>query len=880
MISIGRAVRRARSFLTLRHRDRELDEELRLHVEMEADALARSGLDERAAREQAARRFGGIARHRDAARDARGIRAAEDFVSDVRVGLRALARQRAFTTVAVLTLGIGVGGTTAVFGTVYGILLAPLPYGDAGRIVTLWERDARARSERLEVSPGNFLDWRERARSFDGIAAAEPWSVDYIGREGPERFDAALVTAGYFDILRVQPLLGRTFRPEEHAQGQSQVVVLSERLWRSRFGADSSLVGRTLVLDSIPMTVIGVLPQAVEIPYAPDSWLPKVVRPDEREDRRSAYWTVIARLTPSATLDGGQAEMIALGQALAREYPSTNEHIGVTVVPLREALTGGASKGLWILFGAVGLVLVIACANVASLQLTQAVRRRREIAIRTAIGAGRGRIVRQLFAENVLLAAFGGVLGIAVAYWGIAGIRTIAPVDLPRVEELGVNGAVIGFALAATIATALAFGFAPVIEAGRVRLTESLGASGRTAGGARWTRRVNGVLVTAQLALALVLLVGAGLLVRSFQALLSVDRGFETHGVLATTMQTWSYYPVAAARIEYARASTARLRELPGVDASAMASSLPLTVPIGQERTAVTVPGEASTRPGEALPAHVTAVSAGFFTVLQIPLREGRVLDERDREGSAPVVVVNESFARRQWPAGSAIGRRIRFAYMGPPVDREIVGVVGDVRHDGLAADPRPSVFVPHAHGPTGAMHLLVRTSGDPRTLEPAVRRALLELNGAMPVSETATLDEQLASSLRERRFHLALLTAFACVAVLLSIVGVYGLISNATAARTHEIGVRVAIGASAATVVRLVLRQGAMLAVAGISVGVTVSLATVGLLRGMLFNVAPLDLPTFAVAVLTLLGASLVACWVPARRAAATDPARVLRQD
>jgi predicted permease len=877
---VARILRRLWRLLTLQRRDAELEDELHFHLEMEARLLERGGLPADAARRQAAHRFGDLARHRDDARDARGTGAAEDFVNDVRIGFRTLRRQPVFTTVAALTLAIGIGGTTAVFGAVYGVLLAPLPYADADRIVTLWERDTRGGDERGEVSPGNFLDWRERARSFDGVAAAEPWSVDYVGPDGPERFEAALVTEGYFDILRVNTLLGRTFRPEESGDSASRVVVLSERIWRTRFGGDSTLVGRTLVLDSVPMLVIGVLPRAVEIPFSPDAWLPKVYRGDEREDRRSAFWTVIARLAPHARLDGAAAEMHALAGRIASERPSTNERTGASVVPLHDALTGTARTGLWILFGAVALVLVVACANVASLQLAQATRRSRELAVRTAIGAGSARIVRQLFAENLVLAVLGGLGGVFVAYWGIAGIRALAPVDLPRVELLGLTPTVLSFAIAASVIAAIAFGLAPALGVRRLQVTQALSGGGRSTTLARGTRRLTSALVAGQVALALVLFIGAGLLVRSFTALLSVDRGFDSNGVLVTTLQTWSYYPTQPLRIEYARASTARLSALPGVVTAGMASSLPMTVPIGQERSGYLVEGEPAPAPGDVPVAHATAVTPGYFGVLRMRLREGRLLNDGDREGTTPVVVVNETFARRHWPSGSAVGQRIRFSFQGPPGAREIVGVVGDVRQDGLAADPRPSVYIPHAQGPTGAMHLLVRTTGDPRAMEPAVRRELIAMNGVMPLSDVTTLDASVAGSLRERRFQLALITAFAGAALVLALIGVYGLISHTTAARTKEIGVRVAVGATSAGVIGLVLRQGAVLAGTGVALGVAGAIATTRLLRGMLYDVTPLDGTTFVVGVATLLTASVAACLAPACRAAATDPVKVLRQD
>lgn len=878
MTGLLRALRRVRALLTSSARDRELNEELAFHIEMETAKNVERGFDAAQAHTLAVRKFGGVARYRDEARDARGVRALEDFVGDLRIGLRGLLRNRVYAAVAIITLGIGIGGTTAVFGAVYGVLLAPLPFTDADRVVSVWETNTRAGTPQ-EVSPANFLDWRTRARSFAHLGAAEPYSLDYIGPDGPERFQTSLVTEGYFDALGVHPVLGRTFLPEEFVQGRHHVVLLSEALWRRRFGGDSGLVGRTLVLDSIPRTVVGIVPRAFTFPYDEDAWQPKIFRPDEREDRQSAYWTVVGRLHDGTTLAAAQSEMRQIGAALGREHPTTNANTGAAVVSIRETLIGRVRSALLILFGAVGFVLLIACANVASLQLVQAVRRRRELAIRSAIGAGRTRLARQLFAENVLLALFGGGVGVALAHWGLVGIRAIAPDDLPRVAELRTSPVVLAFALVMTLASSLLFGLAPMLEAGRLKLSDALTSSGRAVSAARTTRRAHNALVVSEVALALVLLVGAGLLVRSFRALMGVDRGFDARGVLVATLQTWSYYPTPTLRVAYSRDATARLAAIPGVTAAGMTSSLPLAVSIGQERAGIRIEGQPPACAGETPTAHVTATTPGFFDVLRIPLREGRMLAAADGDGAARVAVVNETFARRFFPEGRALGQHVAFAFMGPPVMREIVGVVADIRHDGPAAEARPSVFVPHAHAPTGAMHLVVRTTGDRREMDRAIRTELTALNGVMPLSDMTTLDALLGGSLRERRFHLSLLGAFSVMALVLAAVGIYGLVSTATSARTHEIGVRVAIGARAADVSWMVLRQGAVLTIAGIALGVAGAIGLTRLLSGMLFHVTPLDVMTFGGASALLLLAAVLACWIPARRAAAVDPIAALRE-
>ena len=877
MLTPQRILRRIRHLLTLGRRDAELDEELSAHIEMETAKHVRAGMPEAEAREKALREFGGVARYRDETRDTHGIRAIEDFMQDVRIGVRGLLRQRTFASVAILTLAIGIGGTTAVFGAVYGSLLAPLPYRDAGRVMTLWQSDTKAGTTRNEVSVPNFLDWRERSRSFGHMALAEPYSLDYIGPDGPEVFDNALVTEGFFEALGAKPLLGRTFIPEEFVPGKGNVVVLSETLWRNRFGADSSIINRTLILDGAPMVVVGIMPREVDVPWGMPVWAPKTFRPDELQARTSAYYSVVARLRDGVSVEAAQQDLSSVAAELARAYPATNATTGASVVPVADALLGSARGGLYILLGAMGFVLLIACVNVASLQLAQAVRRRRELATRATLGAGSGRLARQLFAECLVLALIGGTLGLVVAYGGLAGIRAIAPADLPRVEDLQLQPIVLAFAFGVTVLTSLAFGLAPVLEARRLHLSEAIASGGRTVSGTRARRRVQGALIVAEVALALVLMVGAGLLVRSLRSLVTIDRGFEPANVLVTTVQAWSHYRTPAERIGFVREAVDRLGALPGVEAVGMSSSLPLSDPIGAEMAALSIEGHPPVD-GKPPVAHMEAVTPGYFDALRIPLRAGRMLTTADRDSTAPVVLVNEAFVRRFWPNENPIGKRIGSGFQRVQAVREVVGVVADVRHEGLDQSAEPSVFAPHSQAPTGAINLTLRTAGDPGALEKPVRAVLASMKGSMPVSAVTTLDDLFDTSLRDRRFQLALLGAFSVVALVLSAIGIYGVLSHATGERTQEIGVRVAIGATSGQVLMMVVRQGAVLAAAGIAIGLVGAFALTRLLRGMLFEVTPFDPATFVTALLVLFAAAIVACWVPARRAASVDPVRALR--
>jgi putative ABC transport system permease protein len=879
MLDPVRLYRRARSLLTTRQFDDDLDEEMRFHLEMETQRRVNAGMDERRARDSARRDFGVVSKHRDDARDARGVRPIEDVLKDVRVSLRRLVKQRTYATVAILTLAIGIGATTALWAAVYRVLLAPYPFVEADRIVSVQEHDRRTPQVLEEVAPANYLDIKARSRSFDLLGIIEPWGTAWIAPEGPENFGAALVTADVFAIQGLRPIIGRIFTPDEFAAGRDHVVLLSEELWRRRFGADSTLIGRTLVLDSIPRTVVGVMPVDALHPYAEELWLPKVFRGDENSQRRNGWWTVIGRMAPGVTIDRAHQELDGIASQLAAEHPATNRHTGLAVRTLRDALAGEARGGLLVLFGAVAFVLLIACVNVANLELAECIRRQRELAIRTAIGAGRGRLVRQLLTESAVLAVIGATAGLAIAYWGIHAIRAFAPDDLWQLKRLSFDASAMLFAFGLSLFAAVTIAVMPMIAASRIRLGEALAAGARSGGGLR-RRRANRLLVVSEVALAVVLLVGAGLLVRSLGTLLQVHRGFRADGVLVATLQAWGYYPTPRHRAEFVRLASERLAALPGVQTVGMTSSLPLDYPIGFEKTHVQVEGHV-TAPGDEEPmVRVAAVTNGFFDVLEIPLVQGRALLSTDVAGSTPVALVNRAFARRYFGDGNPIGKRVTVGFMGPPVAREIVGVIGDVRHDGLHADPLPSTYVPHAQASTGAIHFVLRTGGEPMTLERVVRAEVRLLNGAMPLSKITTMDALLSRSLRERRFQLALLVAFSIIALTLSAIGIYGVMSRITSERTHEIGVRMAIGAHASDVRWMVFRNGSRLAIIGVVIGTVGALLLSRYMKGMLFGVTPLDPITYLAAASVLLLSAVLATWLPARRAAGVDPVVALRSD
>jgi putative ABC transport system permease protein len=881
MLNPMRLIRRLRWLLTTRQQDSELDEEMRFHLEMETAKRVQLGMSEASARQAALRDFGKH-HHRDAARDARGVRPVEDFIQDVRVGLRTIAKQRTYAIVAILTLAIGIGATTALWSAVYRVLLQPYPFPESHRIVHVRGFDTRAPSDGDgEFAPANFVDLKARARSFDLLAAAEPYGFDWISPEGPVHFSVTLVTEDAFAIQGLQPLVGRTFLPSEFRAGSDNVVLLTEALWRGRFGADRSLIGRTLILDSVPKVVIGVMPAEALEPYGGEMWAPKILRPSELTSRGSGYWTVMGRLAPGVTMEQAGEETRRIAAQFATEFSATNRNTGIGVMSLRDSLAGNARRVLLILLGAVSFVLLIACVNVANLQLAECVRRQRELAIRTAIGAGRGRLVRQLSTESFLIALLGAAAGLGIAYWGIAAIRAFAPVGLWQLESLRLDLPAFAMALTLAVFSAGAASLMPIVAAGRIRLSESLAAGGRAASTSVARRRANRALAISEVALALVLLVGAGLLVRSLTTLLKVNRGFVTDGVLVTTVQAWGYYPTPAHRAEFVRQAEARLAALPGVQKVGMTSALPLEYPIGFQRPRILVEGQ-SFAPGDELPSVLgAATTAGYFEAMGIPIELGRGLAATDREGSPPVVLVSRAFVKRFLSDQNPLGKRVTFGFQGQPIAREIVGVVGDVRHDGLHTEPTPAVFIPHAHAPTGAIHLVARTAGtDPAQYERQVRAELAAMNGAMPVAQVTTMDALLGRSLRERRFQITLLSAFSVVALLLSAIGIYGVMSRATSERTHEIGVRLAVGAVASDVRWMVLRNGGALALVGIAAGVAVAVVLTRYMSGMLFGITPLDPVTYASAAAVLLFAAVLATWLPAWRASRVDPVEALRGD
>jgi putative ABC transport system permease protein len=794
---------------------------------------------------------------------------------DIRFACRKLAKSPGFTIVAVLTLALGIGANIAIFGAIDTVLLKPRPYGDSERVLTLWQRDREAGTARGWVAPANFIDWRERSQSFEVLAAMEPFSLDYLATDGPVSIRSWIVTDGFFGVFGVEPLLGGSFRPEDHVQGAAPVAMLSYGVWLNRFGGNPEIVGRALTLDGRPTTVVGVMPPGFAYPPGRDIWSPRIFEGWERQARGGEFWQVVGKLKPDVSVSAAQAELDSIAAQLASEYAATNANVGIAGVPLDERLVENVRSGLMLFLGAAGLVLLIACVNVANLLLAQGAQRRRELAIRGVLGAGRGRLVRQLATESLLLAGIGGVLGLVLAAWGLNAFESLRPDTLPPGSSLALDSRIVGFAVLLALGTAVLFGLAPALGASRVALRERLHAATQSAPAAR---RFRGALVVAELALAMVLLIGAGLLIKSFVALLEVDRGYRTENVLALSVQAWDYYPDRAQRTLFVEDTLERIASLPGVLAAGVASSLPLADVIGTERATFTIEGRPP--PAGGLPtADGAIVTESYFRILDIPLRSGRLLTTDDDADAPRVVLINESMARRYWRDGDPIGARMTFAFGAAPVPVEVVGVVADTR-DALDEEPRPSFFVPYAQNPTGALYFLVRSAGDPTALVRSVQSEIWALNPAMPFGTVTTLDGLFDDSLADRRFALMLLVAFAATALTLAAVGTYGVLSYESGRRSHEIGVRMALGSDAVRVVGLVVGTGIKLGLIGIGIGTVIALATSRLLSRYLYEVQPFDSATFVGIALLLVAVTAIASWLPARRAARVDPMQALRQE
>ncbi len=878
--------------------ERELDEELRYHIERQTEQNIRLGMNPEEARNAARKAFGGVEQAKERSRDSRGVRWVEELWQDLRYGARMLVKNPGFTLVAVITLALGIGANTAIFSVVHAVLLKPLPYTDPERLVMVWESSAKSGGE-FTPRIKNFLVWREQQQVFAQLGAFQYQDFNLSGGDRPERIQGVRVTANLFSLLGVQPAAGRDFLPEEELDGQHRVVIISHDFWRRRFGDDPQTQDtqgwreRTLTLNGEAYRVIGVAPAGFEIArgggmpqglaFAPraDLWTPIAFKPEDRVNIRR-YYDVVGRLRPEVTIEQAQSAMTTLARRLDRSHTPSESSESVKLVALSQQLTGKVRPALLVLLGAVSLVLLIACANVANLKLAGAAARRREFALRAALGASRLRLARQVVTEGLLLSVIAGVGGWLLAHLLRNLIVAFSPDDLPRAREIKLDGAVLGFTLLASVLTGVIFSLAPAARFSRPDLNEDLKPGGGTMTLSLSRFSLGSLLVVAEVALALALLLGAGLLLNSFVRLHRVNPGFDSRNLLTMQLSLPQPKYSTGARMEsFHRQTLERVETLPGVEAAGLVNELPLG---GGDRDfpAFTIEGQASTPSADWFTNSVSVVSPGYFRAMGTPLVRGRLFDTRDSEQSERVVIVNEAAARRYWQGREPVGSRISAlnAYF-----FVVVGVVADVRHQGLESETNPRVYLPHTQvmermkaSLLRSITLVLRSAAPSELLIAVVRRELSAVDREQPVSNIRTMRQVVAASVAERAFMTTLLGAFAALALLLALIGIYGVMSYVVTQRTHEIGVRLALGAGSSDILRLVIRQGMTLAFAGLSVGLPASLALTQLMKGLLYGVSATDPLTFAAAAALLMVVALLAALVPARRAAKVDPMVALR--
>lgn len=806
---------------------------------------------------------------------------------DIRYSVRMLVKNPGFTLVAVVALALGIGANTAIFSVVNAILLKPLPYKNPERLVMLWEQHPQ--NGRMSVAGLNFLEWKKESRSFEDITVFSNASFDLTGLDTAERIEGTRASASYFNVLGGEAMLGRTFRAGEDAGDAARVVVVSYGFWQSRLGSDREVIGKEIRLNDEPRTIIGVMPP--DFGDRVDSWVwtPLIVDPEQISVGGRSL-SALARLKPDVTLAQAQSEMSSIAARLGEVHPEFNREWGVSLVPLHEQVTGNVRLILLVLSGAVGLVLLIACANVANLLLAVAARREHEMAIRTALGATRARLTRQLLTESVLLALAGGALGLLMALWGVDLLLRLAPGGLPRVREIGIDSQVLGFTLLISLLTGVVFGLVPAWQSSRGDWSGALKGAGKSSSVSFGRNRLRGALVIIEVALAVVLLVGAGLLMRSFVRLTEVDPGFGSGNVLLVDI------PLSATRykedpqvVQFYDEMFRRVRALPGVEAAGTTHSLPLG---GSDSTRPFVIADAPPpEPGKEPGMSYRVISPEYFRALGIPLLRGRDFSQTDNAGAPGVVIINQTLARRFWKDEDPIGKRLRQGAVGGESPwLTIIGVVGDVRHIGLDREPKPEMYFSYAQAAVQnsssiaanrrRITLAIRVGGNPANYTDAVRGEISTIDKNQPVTGIRTLDETVARSVMPQRFNALLLGIFASLAVLLAMIGVYGVMSFAVTGRTREIGIRMALGARGADVVRMIVGQGMLLVLLGVVIGLAASFALTRLIANLLYGTSATD-PVVFVAIAALLSlVALVACYIPARRATKIDPMIALRYE
>jgi predicted permease len=873
---------RLRSLFRRRHVEQELDEELQYHVEQKTQELMAAGLSPESARRAALRAMDGLEQRKEECRDMRRVNLIEDVVQDLRYGARTLRKNPGFTAVAVLTLALGIGANTAIFSVVNGVLMKPLPYRQPDRLVMIFlhSKDLNHGS----MGNADFLALDQRQQTFEHIAAISLFSIGptLTGLGTPQMVPGTSVTSDFFSVLGVQPVLGRAFLPQEGKPGGILTVVVSHHFWEEFLHADPAAVGRSIALDGKNYTVIGVMPPGFQFRSHSELW---PVLQLEQTQQRPPYWLLpIGRLKAGVSEAQASADASRIAKQEQEQFPLSEETRAV-VVPMKELVVGNVSEALLILLGAVGFVLLIAVVNVANLQLSRAGARRREMAIRMALGAGRRRLVCQLLTESAILAILGGALGLVIAYYGVRTMLALSPDVLPRMSEISVDGRVLAFTAGIAIVTGILFGLVPALRFAGSPASESLKEGSRAATSSRGSRRLQNALVVAEFSLAVVVLAGAGLLIRTLFALESVSPGFNSAQILTALLSLPNErYSKAPQVTSFYEQLLERLKNSPGVEGAGIALSLPpnlleLTNPFHIEGR--------SNDSGEPSPAVAEIpINADYFRALGVPLFRGRYFSDADRSPGAHVLIINENMARRYFSGQDPIGKRVQTGEADPKADwYTIVGVVGNVKYEGLGGQDEPTMYVPYFDSGwcpwfVQSMYVVVHSASSPDTVRSAVQSAVWSLDNQLPVAHVRTMDQLLYESVVSSRFRAILFGVFAALALVLAMIGVYGVMAYSVSQRTHEIGIRMALGAQRKTIVRIILRQGASLTLLGVAIGLGAALALSRTLAGVLFGVRTTDPLTFAAVVALLLGVALAACYIPARRAMRVDPMVVLRYE
>ncbi|HEX5736619.1 MAG TPA: ABC transporter permease [Blastocatellia bacterium] len=805
----------------------------------------------------------------------------DTLLRDLRYAIRMLAKRPGFTVIAVLTLAIGIGATTAIFSVVNAVLLRPLDYKEPDRLLTVWENhEAREGPKNEWTSPPNFGDWRDQNNVLEGLAALQGWGPTLTGGAEPEMLNGAAVSHDMFQVLGVEPAMGRSFRAEEDRAGAERVVILGHGVWKRRFGGDEAILTRPITLNGEAYTVVGVMPEGFRFPIISnaEAFVPLMQIVNSTCDRGCYTLRTIGRLKQGITVEQARADMGALAAGLAEKHPDVNIDVGITLVPLHEQVVGSVKPMLLVLLGAVGFVLLIACANVANLMLARAATRAKEIAIRTALGASRARLIRQLLTESLILSLIAGALGLLLAFWLVDVMIAFSPTGTPRIDEVAIDKTVLVFTLIVAVATGLIFGLVPALETTRPDFGQSL-KEGKGTDAASGGKAVRNTLVVVEVALALMLLIGAGLLIKSFAKLLNVDPGFNPSNVLTLQLNLpRTRYPEGQHVAAFYADLIGRVKNLPGVESVAAASSLPLGGP--NTDASFFVEGRPAPSPGEEPAAWYSLVTADYFRTMGMRMVSGRAFDERDHTKSPQVIVINETMARRYWPGEDPVGKRVITGSINNPNRREVVGVIADVKHFGIDADARPTMYFSHAQIPARLMTLTVRTNAEPTSLATAVRSQVSDIDKELAVSNISSMQERVATSIAPSRLIMLLLGLFAGLALLLAAVGIYSVIAYGVTQRTREIGIRMALGAQAVDVLKLIVGQGMTLALIGVAIGLGLAVALTRFMQGLLYEVDAFDPVTFAAISLLLVGVALLACYIPARRAAKVDPMVALRYE